>query len=78
MTGCFVSTYFKRYSLRVNTEFKPQNGWGRGGENIEFHIAREKSVIIIRRIFWGFVYKESIDPVFDIAEKLIRTKGNSQ
>ncbi len=33
--GTLLSTYFKRYSLRINTEFRPTQ-WLRIGENVQF------------------------------------------
>jgi TonB-linked SusC/RagA family outer membrane protein len=41
--GVLLGTYFKRYSMRVNTEFKPAS-WLKIGENIQFSYSEGNSV----------------------------------
>ncbi|TRZ70833.1 MAG: TonB-dependent receptor [Bacteroidetes bacterium] len=41
--GILKGTYFKRYSIRVNTEFKPSN-WLKVGENMQFSYSEGNSV----------------------------------
>lgn len=41
--GVLLSTYFRRYTLRVNTEFKPAK-WMRIGENMQFAFSQGSSV----------------------------------
>ncbi|MEO5891533.1 MAG: SusC/RagA family TonB-linked outer membrane protein [Ferruginibacter sp.] len=66
--GTLLATYFKRYSFRVNTEFKPVQ-WLKVGENIQFSYTQGGSVDNHNPMgFLADLYTRSpLIPMFDIA-----------
>jgi TonB-dependent starch-binding outer membrane protein SusC len=68
--GTVLGTYFTRYSLRVNTEFRPTN-WLRVGENIQFSYTQGSGVSNGNHNpqgLLGDLYQRStLIPIYDIA-----------
>ena len=68
--GTLLSTYFNRYSFRVNTEFRPAN-WLKVGENIQFSYSKSAGVSNGNHNPQGLVadlYQRSpLIPIYDIA-----------
>lgn len=66
--GVILKTYFRRYSIRVNTEFKPKT-WLRVGENLEFSysegggIANHSNNNVVTDLY----QRTPLLPVYDIA-----------
>ncbi|MGC4037057.1 MAG: TonB-dependent receptor [Chitinophagaceae bacterium] len=76
--GILTNTYFKRYSFRVNTEFKPTK-WLKVGENVQFSFSQGSSVSGGNHNPQGFfadLYNRSpLIPMFDIAGNYSGPKG---
>lgn len=68
--GTLLGTYFKRYSFRVNTEFRPAS-WLRVGENIQFSYSQGVGVSNGNHNPQGLVadlyQRSSLIPIYDIA-----------
>lgn len=76
--GILTGTFFKRYSFRVNTEFKPAK-WLRIGENVQFSFSQGSSVSGGNHNPQGFfadLYQRSpLIPLYDIAGNFSGPKG---
>ena len=76
--GILLDTYFKRYSLRVNTEFKPAK-WLKIGENVQFSYSEGNSVSGGNHNPQGLIadlYQRSpLIPIRDIAGNYSGPKG---
>jgi TonB-linked SusC/RagA family outer membrane protein len=76
--GILLGTYFKRYSLRVNTEFKPAS-WIKIGENLQVSYSEGNSVSGGNHNPQGLLadlYQRSpLIPMFDIAGNYSGPKG---
>ncbi|MEP6950028.1 MAG: TonB-dependent receptor [Ginsengibacter sp.] len=74
--GILLGTFFKRYSLRVNTEFKPSK-WLKVGENAEFSYSEGSSVGNHNpQGFFADLYQRSpLIPIYDIAGNYSGPKG---
>ncbi|MBX2923568.1 MAG: TonB-dependent receptor [Chitinophagaceae bacterium] len=77
--GTLLHSYFRRYSLRVNTEFKIKP-WLRVGENMQFAYSQNNSVSghTDQNVVAGIYGMSSLMPVYDIAGNLAGTKGASE
>jgi TonB-linked SusC/RagA family outer membrane protein len=68
--GTLMGTYFTRYSLRVNTEFRPAK-WLKLGENVQFAFTQSAGVANGNHNpqgFLGDLYQRSpLIPMFDVA-----------
>jgi TonB-dependent starch-binding outer membrane protein SusC len=77
-TGILVGTYFKRYSLRVNTEFKPTT-WLKIGQNTQFSYSEGQSVSNGNHNPQGLLadlYNRSpLIPIYDVAGNYSGPKG---
>jgi TonB-dependent starch-binding outer membrane protein SusC len=77
-TGVLVGTYFKRYSLRVNTEFKPKT-WLKIGQNTQFSYSEGQNVSNGNHNPQGMLadlYNRSpLIPMYDIAGNYSGPKG---
>lgn len=74
--GILIGTYFKRYSLRVNTEFKPAT-WLKIGENIQFSYSQGSSVANHnpQGLLADLYQRSPLIPVYDIAGNYSGPKG---
>lgn len=77
--GVLSNSYFKRYSLRVNTEFN-LNKWLRVGENMMFSYGKQNTVNdhTDQNIIAGLFNTSPLLPVYDIAGNFTGTKGTQQ
>ena len=76
--GLLLGTYFRRYSLRVNTEFKPTK-WLKVGENVQFAYSQGSSVgggnHSTNNTFSDLYKRSPLIPIFDIAGNYSGPKG---
>lgn len=74
--GILMNTFFKRYSMRVNTEFAPRK-WFKVGENMQFSYAKQNTVSdhTDQNAIAGLFNTSPIMPVYDIAGNYTGTKG---
>lgn len=76
-TGVLIGTYFKRYSLRVNTEFKPTS-WLKIGENMQFAFSQGNNNISNHNpqgLIADLYNRSPLIPVYDIAGNYSGPKG---
>ena len=74
--GILLGTYFRRYSLRVNTEFKPAK-WLKVGDNIQFSYSQGNNVDNhnAQGLFADLYNRSPLIPIFDIAGNYSGPKG---
>ncbi len=74
--GTLLGTYFKRYSIRVNTEFRPKT-WLKAGENIQFSYTQGAGVDNHnpQGLLADLYQRSPLIPVFDIAGNYSGPKG---
>jgi TonB-dependent starch-binding outer membrane protein SusC len=74
--GILLGTFFRRYSLRVNTEFKPAK-WMKIGENIQFSFSQGNSVDNHnpQGLFADLYQRSPLIPVYDIEGNYSGPKG---
>ena len=74
--GVLVGTFFRRYSLRVNTEFKPSK-WLKIGENIQFSYSQGSSIPNHnpQGLIADLYTRSPLIPVYDIAGNYSGPKG---
>jgi TonB-linked SusC/RagA family outer membrane protein len=74
--GTLLGTYFKRYSVRVNTEFRPKT-WLRVGENIQFSYTQGAGVDNHnpQGLLADLYQRSPLIPIFDIAGNYSGPKG---
>lgn len=77
-TGVLKGTYFKRYSLRVNTEFKPRK-WLKAGQNLALSFSKGQGVTggnhNPQGILADLYQRSPFMPVYDIAGNYSGPKG---
>lgn len=68
--GTLIGTYFKRYSLRVNTEFRPAT-WLKIGENVQFSYTQSAGISNgnhnPQNMVADLYQRSNLIPVYDIA-----------
>ena len=74
--GTLLNSYFRRYSFRVNTEFKVKP-WLRFGENMQFAYSQGNTISdhTDQNVVAGIYGASPLLPVYDIAGNLAGTKG---
>lgn len=74
--GLFLATYFKRYSIRVNTEFRPTS-WLKIGENMQLSFSQGGSINNHhpQNIIADLYSHSPLIPMFDIAGNYSGPKG---
>jgi TonB-linked SusC/RagA family outer membrane protein len=77
--GVLTNSYFKRYSLRVNTKFDV-NRWLRVGENMQFSYGQQNTVSdhTDQNTIAGLFNTSPLMPVYDIAGNYTGTKGTQE
>ncbi len=76
-TGVLIGTYFRRYSLRLNTEFKPIK-WLRVGENMQFSFSQGNNNIDNHNpqgLVADLYNRSPLIPLYDIAGNFSGPKG---
>jgi len=79
-TGILVGTYFKRYSLRINTEFKPST-WLKVGENFEFSFSQGSNNLSgannhnPQNLVADLYQRSPLIPMYDVAGNYSGPKG---
>jgi TonB-linked SusC/RagA family outer membrane protein len=75
-TGVVTGTYFRRYSFRVNTEFKPTT-WLKIGENMQFSYSQGSTIDNHnpQGIIADLYNRSPLIPMFDIAGNYSGPKG---
>lgn len=77
-TGTLLGTYFRRYSLRVNTEFKPTK-WLKVGEDVQFSYSQGSSVSggnhSTNNTLSDLYQRSPLIPMYDIAGNYSGPKG---
>ena len=74
--GILAGTYFRRYSLRVNTEFRPAK-WMKIGENMQFSYSQGSNVDNHnpQGLFADLYQRNPLIPLYDIAGNFSGPKG---
>ena len=77
--GTLVKSFFKRYSIRVNTEFKIKP-WLRVGENLQFAYSNGNTINdkTDQNVVATLYSTSPLLPVYDIAGNLAGTKGSPE
>lgn len=77
--GVLLNSYFKRYSMRVNTEFQIKE-WLKVGENFQFTYAQQNTVSdhTDQNMIAGLFNTSPLMPVRDIVGNYTGTKGTTQ
>lgn len=76
-TGVLVGTYFKRYSLRINTEFKPKN-WLKIGQNTQFSYSEGQDAGANHSpqgLLADLYQRSTLIPIYDLAGNYSGPKG---